>query len=263
MYLPYGYYKNSSKRYPILYYVHGTGQSAESSMKDMRYKFDNMIADGLIEPMIVVFPTYYTNNAKPVEGASKTEFLNRGYRNCDAFDQEFKYDLMKAVEGKYRSYAKSTSDSDLKASRNYRAITGLSAGGIISWQALIENGEYIKYYIPMSGTITNRFDENDRPLSIEDGYKAAVSKATQLKNSGLDYKIIECCGTQDIRTSTHANDFATGVKNQYAYFSKTPNLFGVGNYKVVWIKNACHENKAWDDGLYNALPQCFPGKKYK
>ncbi len=61
VYLPNGYKQSSSKKYPILYYMHGTNGNAESQMNYLKGYMDNMINEGLIEPMILVCPTYYTN----------------------------------------------------------------------------------------------------------------------------------------------------------------------------------------------------------
>ena len=57
VYLPPGYEK-SSARYPVLYLVHGSGDTPESWVNAGHANFilDNLIADGKAKPMIVVMP---------------------------------------------------------------------------------------------------------------------------------------------------------------------------------------------------------------
>ena len=59
VYLPYGY--SEEKEYNILYLMHGTGDDEKYWLKTNPYNktmLDNMIADGDIEPLIVVTPTF-------------------------------------------------------------------------------------------------------------------------------------------------------------------------------------------------------------
>ena len=63
VYLPYGY--SEEKEYNILYLMHGTGDDEKYWLKTNPYNktmLDNMIADGDIEPLIVVTPTFYVED---------------------------------------------------------------------------------------------------------------------------------------------------------------------------------------------------------
>ena len=73
VYLPYGY--DETKQYDILYLLHGTEGETDGPMEEFWLKqwgyetlpvLDNMIAQGLCDPVIVVTPTYYSR----VGGAS-------------------------------------------------------------------------------------------------------------------------------------------------------------------------------------------------
>ena len=57
VYLPYGY-NSSSRRYPVLYLLHGSGgdETAWSDCGRLSQIMDHLIADGTCEPMIVVMP---------------------------------------------------------------------------------------------------------------------------------------------------------------------------------------------------------------
>ena len=60
--------------------------------------------------------------------------------------------LTPAVEGKYHTYAKSTSAEDLKASRDHRAFGGFSLGSVTTWLEFCYDYDYIRYFAPMSGS---------------------------------------------------------------------------------------------------------------
>ena len=75
IYLPYGY--DPAKEYNILYLMHGGGDdqdywltelSDRTHGKTTRNVLDNMIQDGLCDPMIIVTPTFYSG----VEGVEIT-----------------------------------------------------------------------------------------------------------------------------------------------------------------------------------------------
>lgn len=67
VYTPAGYGKNIGKRYPVLYLLHGLGGDEEAWEQKGRVPqiLDNMIAEGLVEPMIVVM----TNGNSPQQAA--------------------------------------------------------------------------------------------------------------------------------------------------------------------------------------------------
>ena len=89
VYLPYGYSKE--KEYNILYLMHGTGDDEKYWLKTNPYNktmLDNMIADGDIEPLIVVTPTFY------VEDDCADDLDQLTY----SFAKELRNDLMPEIE---------------------------------------------------------------------------------------------------------------------------------------------------------------------
>ncbi len=144
-------------------------------------------------------------------------------------------------------------NKDLKASRDYRAFAGLSAGGMVTWQAFLDNSDIISKFIPLSGFIGNMYDENDYYIIHEVGMTMAESLAASLVEQGLDYQIIECCGTED-------EQMTESVEEQFDRFRKQQDLFGPEHYKVIWVQGEGHSGKAFDDGFYSALPMIFPTK---
>ncbi|GBF74954.1 glycoside hydrolase [Paenibacillus sp. 598K] len=141
VYLPYGYdAKASDKKYNVLYMMHGGGENEDllfggpGQEKELKRIVDHMIANGDIEPMIVVTPTF-----------------NGGKKDVALFHEELLAKIIPTVETKYNTHAKSGSLEDLKASRAHRAIGGFSQGAVTTWFAYINALDYFKYFIPLSG----------------------------------------------------------------------------------------------------------------
>lgn len=110
VYTPAGY--DSSKKYPTLYLMGGSGDLTETWVMHGRANFilDNIIAEGKAKPMIVVFP----NN----------QIITRNHPQhtkvaFDMMNQEFVNSIIPFVESNY---------SVIK-DRHARAISGLSMGG--------------------------------------------------------------------------------------------------------------------------------------
>ncbi len=68
------------------------------------------------------------------------------------FHQDFVDHLMPAVEGQYHTYAASPSQEDLMAARDHRAFGGFSLGSVTTWMEFCYDSDYIRYYLPMSGS---------------------------------------------------------------------------------------------------------------
>ncbi|HEV7992383.1 MAG TPA: alpha/beta hydrolase-fold protein [Gemmatimonadaceae bacterium] len=75
VYTPPGYMKNAA-RYPVLYLVHGAGDSDDSwtSEGHANYILDNLIAAGKAKPMIVVMPFGHTPDRPGVDMLTNTDF---------------------------------------------------------------------------------------------------------------------------------------------------------------------------------------------
>lgn len=109
IYTPPGYTKGSSK-YPVLYLVHGSGDSDDSwtSVGHANLILDNLFAAGGAVPMIVVMPDGHTP-------------LREGVMTLDNpdFGKDLIEDLIPYVDANYRSDARPQA----------RAMAGLSMGG--------------------------------------------------------------------------------------------------------------------------------------
>ena len=109
VYTPPGY-MNGTQRYPVLYLVHGAGDSDDSwtSVGHANAILDNLIASGKARPMIIVMPSGHTPDRPGVDLIHNTDFG----------DDLFK-DLIPYVERSFRTL--DTADN--------RAMAGLSMGG--------------------------------------------------------------------------------------------------------------------------------------
>ena len=117
VYLPPGY-DGSAERYPVLYLLHGAGGDEKTWIERGRANviLDNLIADGRLEPLVVVMPYGYTSRLPAGERRRGAE----GYKqDMEEFAVDFIGDLIPLVESRYR----------VVADREHRAIAGLSMGG--------------------------------------------------------------------------------------------------------------------------------------
>lgn len=110
VYTPPGYEGSGNRRYPVLYLVHGAGDSDDSwtSIGQAHHILDNLIAAGKAKPMIVVMPFGHTPDRPGVDRFNNTDF-----------GDDLVKDLMPEVERRFRT--------EPTAAR--RAMAGLSMGG--------------------------------------------------------------------------------------------------------------------------------------
>ncbi|WP_346857819.1 alpha/beta hydrolase-fold protein [uncultured Draconibacterium sp.] len=128
VYTPPGYDK-SKDTYPALYLLHGGGGDEEAWISRGRanYILDNLIAQGKAKPMIVVIPN---GNASATSAPGETSLTTRLKQDTEAMKgpgamtgnkipEALVNDLIPFIEANYR----------VKASKEYRALAGLSMGG--------------------------------------------------------------------------------------------------------------------------------------
>jgi enterochelin esterase family protein len=114
VYTPPGY-MNGTAKYPVLYLVHGAGDSEEawSRTGHANLILDNLIATGKAKPMIVVMPNGHTPARPDANGGA--DILN---------NQDFGNDLLKDLLPYVGSHFRTIDSADA------RAMSGLSMGGV-------------------------------------------------------------------------------------------------------------------------------------
>lgn len=152
VYLPYGYRDTGTERYDIVYLMHGTGGTADTQLgtpeapTGLKYILDNLIANGDMEPMIVVSVSYYPDNK-----VQETDDYD-AQLTLD-FGDELRNDLMPALESRYRTYAEQATNVGFVESRSHRVFGGFSMGAVTAWYRACDSMDYFKYYIPVSGSL--------------------------------------------------------------------------------------------------------------
>ena len=117
VYLPPGY-DSGTDRYPVLYLLHGAGgdENVWPDRMQANVILDNLIADGDLDPLVVVMPHGFTNRM-PTDERPR---VARAYKNeMEEFAVDFVSDLVPLIESHYR----------VVADRSHRAIAGNSMGG--------------------------------------------------------------------------------------------------------------------------------------
>lgn len=126
VYTPPGYTRDT-RRYPVLYLVHGAGDSDDSwtSTGHAHYILDNLIAAGKARPMIVVMPFGHTP-----ERAGAPGMLG----NTD-FGDDLHKELVPKIDANFRTIARPAS----------RAMAGLSMGGAHTLQFGLTRPDVFRY----------------------------------------------------------------------------------------------------------------------
>lgn len=176
VYTPPGYSESNPEGYPVLYLSHGAGQDDESwTSREEDWGgsadliLDNAIADGRIDPMIVVMPdTSGCASGSPVEPGT------RG--GCVGL---FKDTLMPYVESNY----------NVREGRDNRAIAGLSQGGFVAFNVGLGNLDLFSHvFIYGSGWFfsSRRAFEREFASVLEDPNTNSLLNAPIVMGAGYD-----------------------------------------------------------------------------
>ena len=131
IYLP-ADYETSSRTYPVLYLLHGSGddQTGWVQFGEVLNITDKAVKEGTATPMIIVMPDANTTR--------------RGYSNNATgtwlYEDFFFKELMPFVEKKYR----------IKTEKRFRAIAGLSMGGDGTFTYALHHPELFSSACPLS-----------------------------------------------------------------------------------------------------------------
>ncbi|WP_243641199.1 alpha/beta hydrolase [Xylanivirga thermophila] len=276
VYLPAGYDKmDVDTRYDVLYLLHGVGGNCYewlygSGKCDGNYIIcnilDNLIADGHIDPIIVVFPNGRSayNWGDCSFNAVGTNMLGFYY-----FDYELRYDLIPFIESEYNTYAniEDRSSERIVYNRLHRAIAGLSMGGMQSLNLGL--GGYRCDSTDYTGTMSpwgNGLDTTVRAPGMVDlfAYVGSFSNAP----TSSDGKVLG----EKIASYEHGLNLlyiTCGDADQIAYqsgYTKTINdlMETSGNnlraYYQVLIRDGVHDFNVWNNGAYNFIRLSF-GKR--
>ena len=138
VYVPASYEKNTKKKYPVLYILHGSGEDESGWINQGHIDFilDNMIAKGEAVEMIVVI----------LSGDLKTTPEHRTFPGKTVTDVYIN-ETIPFIDANFRTYA----------DKNHRAMAGLSRGGMQTTNTVLPNLDKFAYMATLSGlfSITN------------------------------------------------------------------------------------------------------------
>jgi len=265
VYLPYGYDSSDmNRKYNVLYLMHGGGEDENlifggpGQNRELKNILDHMIANGDIEPLIVVTPTFYgvKNNLKNDPARSHVATIDHPLPivETEYFHDELINDLIPFVETKYHTYAGTGSKEDLKTSRGHRAFGGFSMGAVTTWYTYINGLDYFKYFIPLSGDCWALAQKAEGRMAKE----TAEYLGKSAKNAGYttdDYYLFCATGNLDIAypNMKPQMDAMKELTNSFIYSADTKK----GNFYFIECEGGEH-NWYWvNQFIYNILPDLF------
>lgn len=252
VYLPYGY--DAGQKYNVLYFQHGNKLSNDYFL-DETYKnyLDNLFASGKVDPVILVFTTYYLEPEKAAEYRKTQPDAPAGDGNYEGvpanFWMEVVQDIIPVVESKYSTYTESFDEAGLIASREHRGFSGYSRGSCCTWYMFHSALPYFKWWSPMSANCVAGKLISENPTD-EEAYvylKEAVDA-----NPDLDFFIyVGSGGPTD----------AGALRQQMAYFEKQ-DIFSYGkdpkvNNLYYTLSNFAHGDLYAPYYYYNSLQVLF------
>lgn len=246
VYLPYGYDENDTETsYPIFYFMHGwTGNADEFfafENQAARNILDHLIANGEMEPAIVVAATFDENNA--------SASFSRSVQELTVFHEELTNELIPAVEGQFHTYAETTDLAGQIASRDHRGFGGFSLGAVTTWYSFIYNLDSFRYFLPMSGDswIIQQYGGRYEPEATTDYLVDLVENSAYGKDG---FFIYAATGTEDAVFDQ--------VDGQMQEMLNRPDTFTPDNFVYYWKQDGYHNMEAVYEYIYNALPIFFP-----
>lgn len=229
VYLPYGY--DESQQYDILYLMHGTGDDEAYwfvTHPENKTMVDQLIAQNIIKPMIIVTPTFYVEN----DCADDLDQLTYSFKD------ELRNDLMPVIESRYSTYAETADDAGFEASRDHRAFAGLSRGAVTTYHSAICGSlDWFSWFGTFSGART----------SAE--YFRKTIQSEEFKNYPIHY-LYATSGTFDFALPGQ-------VENYRDLLAIEPRLKAGVNTAFDIFPMRYHSAGNWHLALYNFLPRIF------
>lgn len=198
VYTPPGY-DSSKDKYPVLYLLHGGGgdEDAWTSLGRANYILDNLIAQGKAKPMIVVMTNGNAFQTSSLRTAPNAPVITREtfMKYAGMFEGSLVKDVIPYIEKNYR----------VKASKESRAVAGLSMGGMHTITASIEYPDVFAYIGVFSSGIFQPSPDQE-------------AKFMALKKAGTN-KYWVACGKDDfvMESNKRLLDMLnkTGIKHEY------------------------------------------------
>lgn len=235
IYTPPRYYI-SSRNYPVLYLLHGSGgdENAWLELGHVNRIMDNLIAEGKIEEMIVVMPNGNPGMAAaPGETAEGLDYkpvmsnLLPGFKN-GKYESAFP-EIVKYIDQNYRTIP----------DKSHRAIAGLSMGG---FHTLVISANYPEMF-DYIGLFSPGFPEN-RSTSI-DVYQNIDEKVRRQAEKGYRLYWIGCGDSDIFNLYPKSKTFASSLQ----FYGDNEVIFHGTSGGHVWCN--------WRQYLLDFAPRLF------
>lgn len=217
---------NKSKKYPVLYLLHGIGGDENEWFGGKPNEIiNNLVAEGKTKEMIIVMPNI---RARHKDITTPPEFFSiEHFREFDNFLNDLRDDLIPWIENEYPTLE----------GRDYRAVAGLSMGGRSALHIginLIDKFSYIGAFTPAVGVL---------PYHIEEGLftQATLTIPDKYKENTL---IMIVKGDNDNIVGNIPEEYSNALTNN-------------GVPHIYYITNGGHDFDVWKNSLYNFSRRIF------
>ena len=241
IYLPAEYYKNPTKKVPVLYLQHGMGENETgwSAQGKTGIIMDNLIAEGKAVPFIIFMDNGLDvrrpgdpapgqggfggfNGQRPPMGQRPPQGgPRRGFGGFNAFQDVLIKDIIPMVEKNYR----------VIADTEHRAMAGLSMGGMQTHSITLANPTTFAYVGMFSGGTFNTDELKD---------------ATDFKKTNK--VLFMSAGSRETRMAEGENSVGNAANNLKA--------IGINAYSYV-SPGTAHEWQTWRRSLYQFAQLLF------
>ncbi len=240
VYLPENY--DETKQYNVLYLMHGGWSdetvylgSPETGKGLFANVLDHAIANGEIDPLIVVSPTY--NNTSPEDSGD----YSLAIQLTDQYHNELINDLIPAVIRAFSTYAVDDSYESIVASRDHRAFAGFSMGSVQTWRTFQYNLDAFRYFMPSSGNAGSS-GEAYAQIVRDQGYTSD------------DFVIFAASGTSDFAYSSFKAQIEAMAANEMFTIADNEQE---GNLYFLEKEGYSHDGYAAMTYFYNGLTWLF------
>lgn len=237
VYVPEGY-GTSSKRYPVLYLLHGAGgdENAWCERGGLKARADDMIRRGIIPPALIVMPGCPT--CWWVDGA------------VDKAETAFWSDLVPAITRRYRTIE----------ARRGRVIAGLSAGGYGAMRYALRYPERFAAVAAFSPAVYAETPPSESAARAQPAFLGANGAFDQAKWAELNYpNLLPRYFAQTLRVPAY---LVSGDNDRYGIAFETALLFKrlydrqpeITEFRVI---DGGHTWEVWSAAIERAMPFLF------
>lgn len=211
-------YEKSSEDLPVLYLVHGGGDTDNSwpGVGAAGLILDNLMAEGKMEPMVVVMP----NGTIEVPGGDMMA-------EVPLFAKDMVTSIIPFIEANYRVYA----------DQEHRAMAGLSMGGMETLEVVLNNPEMFSYVWVLSSS----FAPGNK--DVYEYERVRLKKEADRYNKNFKVLVFTQGGPSDIA---------------YNNCKETLKLFDEAGVKYEYHEvSGGHSWEAWRQNLYDLAQRLF------